>query len=80
MTVRDVISPLAYSLFQWFGYGLFIAIWLFICFAAMRAALDARQLAQASRRPRQMPIPFPARSGRLILFPSPARRKATPYA
>lgn len=80
MNVKDVITPLAYSLFQWFGYGLFIAIWIFICFGAMRAALDTRQLLRASQRPRQMPIPFPARSGRLIVFPSTTSRKATPYA
>lgn len=86
MNVKDVINPLVYALFQFFGYGIFVVGWLFISFCIMRAALDARQQhVRTVRRPRPQPIPFPARTGRVIAFPasclsSSASGKVTPYA
>jgi hypothetical protein len=69
MTIKDIISPFAYSVWQFVGYGVFIVAAWFILFALCRAARDAQVLKIALPRlsaPRQPRV----RVYRLLLFPN----------
>ena len=49
LNVRDVISPLAYQLFLFFGYFVFAFAWIVISYAVMKGLLDLVEFVEARR-------------------------------
>lgn len=67
MTVKDVLSPFAWSCWQFAGYGVFIVAAWFILFALCRAARDAHAFAASKRQRVQKPR---SQVYRILLFPN----------
>jgi hypothetical protein len=75
MNVKDVISPLAFSLWQFFGYALFVVIWLVVLIAALQGLLEVKEpLKAASSRVRKRNLP-----SNVVLFPTQVRRVGRGY-
>jgi hypothetical protein len=74
MNVKDVISPLAFSLWQFFGYALFVVIWLVVLIAALQGLLEVKELLKAasSRVRKRNP-------SNVLLFPTQVRRVGRGY-
>jgi hypothetical protein len=66
MNVKDVISPIAFSLWQFFGYAVFAIAWAVILFAFLRALLEAVQQERTILRMRR------ARMRQVLVFPGTA--------
>jgi hypothetical protein len=90
MNVKDILSPPVFTLWQCFGYGVFVIAGIFIVLAAMRALLDLRHWTLALARDRQRKQAIAGnyilsrgnQSYQLVLMlPSADRaRKAAPHA
>jgi hypothetical protein len=77
VNVRDVISPSVFLFFQFFGYGIFLAAWIVIWFAIFRGSIELQRIlspkvAMAAGIARNRD----ARSTKILLFPTPAVRRA----
>jgi hypothetical protein len=70
MATKDVISPLAFSCAQCFGYAVFAIAWIVIAFAALELARQILSLRPAMRviRPRRVQV---------LMFPPPAPRRVS---
>lgn len=77
MNVKDVISPFAFSCWQFFGYGVFIVAWIFIWFALFRFLLDLTAPRQSAGSPLPKPAPRPSASpsARVLAFPAHTYRR-----
>jgi hypothetical protein len=76
VAVKDVVSPFAYFLFQFFGYSVFLAAWLLIWFAIFRLALDVQRiLSPFVAMPAAIVRTRDRRSTKVLIFPTPAVRR-----
>jgi hypothetical protein len=77
MNVKDVISPFAFSCWQFFGYGVFVVAWIFIWFAVFRFLIDvtAPRPRVASTQPKLARRHLPLRPARILAFPAHTYRR-----